>query len=121
MVRERVQQVGARGYAAWFLTSMGTSHPSCTDAPLIEPMLLSWTTGATIPVREGVEQYVLTTAQFIEFLRTGSREGVLNEDVTHPDYDADVRCEERRKDMGRLGEVWQVHVAPDKSNAGRVG
>jgi len=98
---------------AWFLTSKGTTHPSVTDAPLIEPLLLSWTTGATIDVRQGVLQYVKVTAEFMDYLATGRRHGVLSEEVTHPRYDEDTRSEERRKRMSReIDKYWQVHVSP---------
>ncbi|TKA32942.1 hypothetical protein B0A50_01168 [Salinomyces thailandicus] len=98
---------------AWFLTSKGTTHPSITDAPLIEPMLLSWTTGATIPVKEGVEQYVKVTHEFMHFLATGHRKGILAEEVTHPEYDRDARSEERKEAMQKdVEKYWQIHVAP---------
>ncbi|KAK3112278.1 hypothetical protein LTR53_011609 [Teratosphaeriaceae sp. CCFEE 6253] len=98
---------------AWFLTSKGTTHPSVTDAPLIEPLLLSWTTGSTIDVREGIHQYVKVTVAFLEYLADGHRRGMLAEEVTHPQYDEDVRSEERRKHMPReIGKYWQIHVAP---------
>ena len=103
------------------MTSIGTSHPSCTDAPLIEPLLLSWTTGASIDVKEGVKQYVDTSVEFIQYLRSGKREGLLDEEVTHPEYDEDVRGEERKKEMGRMGEMWQIHVAPERGRQRRVG
>lgn len=50
---------------AWFLTSLSTSHPSITDAPLLEPLLLRWTTGAGIDAVEGIRQYVDVTFDFI--------------------------------------------------------
>lgn len=101
--------------------TVGTSHPSVTDAPLLQPLLLSWTTGATISAREGVAQYVRATADFVAFLRgEGCGKGILAEEVTHPRYDEDGRSEERRERMradGR-GECWQVHVAPAPERGG---
>ncbi|KAK5131500.1 hypothetical protein LTR08_000894 [Meristemomyces frigidus] len=98
---------------AWFMTSKGTTHPSVTDAPLIEPFLLSWTTGATIDVQEGVQQYVKVTHEFMQFLDNGHRKGILKEDVTHPEYDHDIRNDKRRQAMERdTGKYWQIHVAP---------
>ena len=86
---------------------------SWTDAPLIEPLLLSWTTGATIDVREGVQQYVKITDELMRYVATGHRHGILAEDVTHPDYDNDVRDDRRKEGMSRdVGKYWQIHVAP---------
>ncbi|KAF1820877.1 alpha/beta-hydrolase [Dissoconium aciculare CBS 342.82] len=107
---------GAARRAAWFATSKGTTHPSPTDAPLIEPFLLSWTTGSTIDAREGVLQYVDVTLDFIHYLQTGRRRNVLGEDVTHPEYDQDARSEERIAAMkDAVGKYWQIHAAPSSS------
>ncbi|KAI7530827.1 PAF acetylhydrolase [Hortaea werneckii] len=114
VVKELVQKVlDQKNRFAWFMTSKGTTHPSITDAPLIEPTLLSWTTGATIPVREGVEQYVKVTDEFMRFLEDGHRRGILAEEVTHPEYDHDIRSDERKKGMSKeIEKYWQIHVAP---------
>ena len=102
-----------KGRYAWFVTSKGTSHPSVTDAPLIEPSLLSWTTGSTIDVREGVLQYVKIAREFMKFLDDGHRRGVLAEDITHPSYDEDMRSDKRKSEMsGDIAKYWQIHVSP---------
>jgi platelet-activating factor acetylhydrolase len=102
---------------AWFCTSKGTTHPSPTDAPLIEPFLLSWTTGSTIDAREGVLQYVDIAVDFMYYLRTGNRRNVLNEEVTHPEYDEDVRSQERIASMkDAVGKYWQIHAAPSSAS-----
>ena len=94
------------------MTSLGTSHPSVTDAPLIEPLLLSWTTGATIDVKEGVEQYVKASEEFLLYQRTGRREGLLAQNVSHPEYkDKGSVVNELDK---KFRKYWQVHVAPGK-------
>jgi len=112
-VKDIVLGVLTRTGASWFMTSLGTSHPSVTDAPLIEPLLLSWTTGASINVKEGVEQYVKVTTEFFDFLKSGKRAGVLAEDVTHPKYNEDSRDEQRKKEMPKdISKYWQIHVAP---------
>jgi platelet-activating factor acetylhydrolase len=99
--------------ASWFMTSLGTSHPSVTDAPLIEPLLLSWTTGATIDVREGVGEYVKVSTEFFQFLETGRRKGVLAQEATHEEYGKDTRNEEQKKNMPKdIAKYWQIHVAP---------
>jgi len=98
---------------AWFITSKGTTHPSVTDAPLIEPFLLSWTTGSTIDVKEGIAEYVKATVDFMEYLADGHRRGILAEEVTHPEYDNDIRDENRKKNMAKdIDKYWQIHVAP---------
>ncbi|KAK5704912.1 hypothetical protein LTR97_002023 [Elasticomyces elasticus] len=98
---------------AWFVTSKGTTHPSVTDAPLIEPLLLSWTTGSTIDVKEGIHQYVQATVDFMEYLSDGHRRGILSEEVTHPEYDNDIRDEGRQASMPKdIDKYWQIHVAP---------
>ncbi|KAF7846517.1 hypothetical protein BT93_L4206 [Corymbia citriodora subsp. variegata] len=113
VVKELVEKVAIRGQAAWFFTSLGTSHPSVTDAPIIEPLLLSWTTGSTIDVKEGVYQYVKATVEFMEFLKTGKRTGLLAQRVTHPMYDEESRTEEGEKKISEdISRYWQIHVAP---------
>ncbi|ROV98413.1 hypothetical protein VMCG_07167 [Cytospora schulzeri] len=98
----------------WFLTSLGTSHPSITDAPLLEPLLLSWTTGSTMDAQQGIRQYVLLTRDFVRYQQTGERDGLLalsgseRDDVVSREYDPkhnDGMPEEWRK-------YWQIHVAP---------
>ncbi|KAJ4424698.1 hypothetical protein N0V82_000626 [Gnomoniopsis sp. IMI 355080] len=102
----------ARG---WFLTSLGTSHPSITDAPLLEPLLLSWTTGSTMDAADGIAQYVDVTEDLVRYQHTGTREGLLGlsgkteDGVVSKDYDP-------ARNMGmpeRWRKYWQVHVAPD--------
>lgn len=112
-VKDLVQDVLNRVGVSWFMTSLGTSHPSVTDAPLIEPLLLSWTTGATIDVKEGVNQYVKVSMDFFKYLRDHGKRGILNETVTHPTYDEDKRSKERKQEMSKeIGKYWQIHVAP---------
>lgn len=112
-VKNLVQGVLDRVGASWFLTSLKTSHPSVTDAPLIEPLLLSWTTGATINVYEGLREYVKVSAEFFEYLKTGKREEVLAEAPTHGAYGKDDRDKERKKSMDKsITKYWQIHVAP---------
>jgi len=58
------------------MTSLGTSHPSVTDAPLLEPFLLSFTTGASIDVYQGLRQYVHVAEDFLAFLGGWQGKGV---------------------------------------------
>jgi platelet-activating factor acetylhydrolase len=115
-VRNLVSDVLKRVGSSWFITSLGTSHPSVTDAPLIEPLLLSWTTGATINVKEGLREYVRVSMEFIDYLKNGRREGVLAQDVTHPQYNDDQRTDEqKRNEPKNIAKYWQIHLAPDKN------
>lgn len=111
VVKELVEGVDSRGKAAWFLTSLGTSHPSVTDAPLIEPLLLSWTTGATIDVKEGVREYFKASEELLRYQHHGKLSGLLAQPVSHPIY------KDPEGDKSALEEkyrrYWQVHVAPD--------
>jgi platelet-activating factor acetylhydrolase len=100
---------------SWFLTSLGTSHPSVTDAPLLEPWLLSWTTGARLNTKEALEEYVRVAEEFLNVVEKGKTEGLLAEKVTHEAYDEWV-SEERRKEFPKdLARLWQIHVAPDQA------
>ena len=115
VVKELVQDVIKRGKDAWFVTSVATSHVSVADAPLIEPMLLSWTTGSTIEVKEGVMQYAKVSLDFLEYLRTGRKGGILGEETTHPEYGVDTHTEERKTEMpAEITKYWQIHVAPNE-------
>lgn len=67
-VKDIAVEVLQRCGATWFMTSLKTSHPSITDGPLIEPLLLSWTTGATINVREGLREYVRVSKCYHHYL-----------------------------------------------------
>lgn len=99
---------------AWFLTSRKTAHTSVTDAPLIEPFLLSWATGSTIEARQGVLEYVKVGEEFMRYLQDGHRSGVLAEDVTHENYDDEVKHagKKPKKLSKEVEEYWMIHVAP---------
>lgn len=109
----------ARGVArdAWFLTARGTTHPTVTDAPLIEPLLLAWTTGATVGAHAGLLQYADITDDFVRrVLADGGGggdhhhrkgDGILGQPVSHPRYN-----EESRPLPPGLTGHWQVHVSP---------
>lgn len=101
---------------AWFLTSLGTSHPSITDAPLLEPFLLSWTTGSTMDAQDGVRQYVDLTRDFVRYQHTNTRHGLLALSETSTDggvvvKEYDPKHNERMPEEYR--KYWQIHVTPD--------
>ena len=116
VVREIAELVNHRGHSAWFMTSLGTTHPSVTDAPLIEPFLLSWSTGSTIDVKEGVQEYVKVTDEFERFLKDGERRVILGEGEMSKTFEKEGMLEklERhgRKIPESVSKYWQVHVAP---------
>ncbi|KAK7756364.1 hypothetical protein SLS62_001590 [Diatrype stigma] len=109
-VKGIVRNVLAGGNDSWFMTARGTAHTSVTDAPLIEPTLLSWTTGSTVDALEGVMQYVSVSDEFLRFLGDGRRPstGVLSLGVTHPEYDQGKVVPPAEG----LGMHWQIHVSP---------
>ncbi|KAJ4345599.1 uncharacterized protein N0V89_011732 [Didymosphaeria variabile] len=112
-VRDIALDVLKRCGATWFMTSLKTSHPSVTDAPLIEPLLLSWTTGATINVKEGLREYVRVSMEFLQYLKDGTREGVLDIGATHESYGNDTRTDMQKEKMDEsITKYWEVHVAP---------
>jgi len=97
---------------SWFLTSIGTSHPSVTDAPLIEPLLLSWTTGANMDTKEALVEYVRASMEFLDFVAGEKKGELLKEAVTHEQYGewvSEKRKEEFPKELARL---WEIHVSP---------
>ncbi|KAI2624637.1 PAF acetylhydrolase [Hypomontagnella submonticulosa] len=112
-----------RGMPSWFATSLGTSHPSVTDAPLLEPLLLSWTTGASIDVYEGLRQYVHVAEDFLWFLTTGEKRTLLREKAEFPQYDEGKGFGVWKPGQGDTEETggawydwrkyWQVHVSPN--------
>ncbi|PTB62643.1 PAF acetylhydrolase [Trichoderma citrinoviride] len=133
-------------HASWFLTSIGTSHPSVSDAPLLEPLLLSWTTGSSLNTKEAMKEYVRVADDFWHFLRTsrdvnssssssssasgtggagvlegqivqrGEMRGVLAEKVTHEQYGEWVSKERRDEFPKAMAKLWEVHVSPVMSD-----
>ncbi|GAW15819.1 hypothetical protein ANO14919_052410 [Xylariales sp. No.14919] len=122
VVRALVDENNNRGNPSWFLTSLGTSHPSVTDAPILEPTLLSWTTGAKIDVNEGLRQYIHLTEDFLWFLEKGEKRNLLAEKAEFPEYDPGkgfgIWQPGQGDDEGERGQwwdwrkYWQVHVSP---------
>lgn len=107
VVREIALNINKKGIGAWFMTSLGTSHPSVTDAPLLEPLLLKWTTGAGIDAHEGLRQYVHVSDDFGKFVTSGQKLNLLALPANSPEYSKD---NEGMPEEWR--EYWQVHVSP---------
>jgi len=122
VVRDLVEENNRRGNPSWFMTSLGTSHPSVTDAPILEPTLLSWTTGAKINVYEGLRQYIHLCEDFLWFLKKGEKRNLLAEKAEFPEYDSGRGFGmwkpgqgENEKEGGEWWDwrkYWQVHVSP---------
>ncbi|KAK8139603.1 hypothetical protein PG984_000726 [Apiospora sp. TS-2023a] len=122
-VRDIVSGNNDRGHASWFLTSLGTSHPSVTDAPLLEPFLLSVTTGAEIDVYEALRQYVHVSNDFLKFLADGEKRNLLAEPVEFPEYEksrgfgkwkpgqGDDDSKEKGGEWSDWRKYWQMHVS----------
>lgn len=115
---EKKKQGGHGGAGGgWFLTSLGTAHPSITDAPLLEPLLLSWATGSSMDARDGIMQYVLATRDFVQYQHTGERRGVL---ALSGRAREDGGAASREYDPGHnqgmpkpWRKYWQIHAAPE--------
>ncbi|KAI0203146.1 PAF acetylhydrolase [Astrocystis sublimbata] len=127
VVRNLVEDNIERGNPSWFMTSLGTSHPSVTDAPILEPTLLSWTTGAKIDVHEGLRQYVHVSEDFLWFLGKGEKRNLLAEKAEFPEYDPGKGFgiwqpgqSDNEKEGGQFWDwrkYWQVHVSPNTDPA----
>ncbi|KAH7126361.1 platelet-activating factor acetylhydrolase, isoform II-domain-containing protein [Dactylonectria estremocensis] len=114
-VRDLVRAVADRVGASWFLTSLGTAHPSITDAPLLQPLLLGWATSTTMPVREALDEYVKVTLDFFNFLERGAATGVLREETTHEKYGKWVNDDRKKSFPEDMAKHWEVHVSPQHS------
>ncbi|CAG5183573.1 uncharacterized protein ALTATR162_LOCUS10648 [Alternaria atra] len=95
----------------WFMTLMGTAHPSCTDAPLIVPWIMKLVTGTTLNSKDALHEYIDTSVAFLEYLRTGEKKGVLESGVTN-DEGPFHRVTPRETVKGPHGANWEVHVVP---------
>ncbi|KAI1337665.1 PAF acetylhydrolase [Xylariaceae sp. FL0016] len=125
VVRGLVEANNARGNPSWFVTSLGTSHPSVTDAPLLEPMLLSVTTGAKIDVYEALRQYVHVSEDFLEYLQDGVKRNLLAEKPEFPQYDNGHGFGTWKPGQGAeekgsgpwwdWRKYWQVHTSPNRT------
>lgn len=131
-VKEIVEENNASNNTSWFMTSLGTSHPSLTDAPLLEPFLLSFTTGATIDVYQGLRQYVHVAEDFLAYLHDGKMRGLLAEQAEFPQYDPGTLLgmwkpghgdDAKAREQGEWWDwrsYWQVHVSGAGSNSTEV-
>ncbi|PHH62823.1 hypothetical protein CDD81_6623 [Ophiocordyceps australis] len=100
-------------HAAWFLTSIGTAHPTVTDAPFLAPLLLRWTTGASLDAHEALRQYVYVADDFVTYLTNKTMAGLLHQKVTHRDYGVWVSKERQAEFPEKWKKLWEVHVSPE--------
>lgn len=95
----------------WYMTLSGTAHPSCTDAPLIVPWIMKMVSGTTLNSRVALHEYIDTSVNFLEYLRTGEKKGVLESGVTNSKGPF-LEDKPREKVKGPYGADWEVHVVP---------
>jgi len=106
-----VRKLAEKTKTAWFMTLTGTAHPSITDAPLIVPWIMKLVTGTTLDSKIALREYIDVSVDFLEYLRSGKKRGLLKSDETSqqgPLGDS----EKRGKVKGSEGADWEVHVVP---------
>ncbi|EOA89130.1 hypothetical protein ACJQWK_09290 [Exserohilum turcicum] len=108
VVRKIIESVNT----GWFMTLAGSAHPSCTDAPLIVPLIMKWVTGTTLSSQQALHEYIDASVAFLEYLRTGEKKGVLASPVTNAKGPFLDNGENRDMVSGPHGAQWEVHVVP---------
>ncbi|PSN59821.1 hypothetical protein BS50DRAFT_604969 [Corynespora cassiicola Philippines] len=108
VVRKLVENM----HKGWFMTLTGTAHPSCTDAPLIVPWIMRLVTGTTLDPRIALSEYVDVSVRFLEYLRTGEKQGILDSEVTSRKGPLGEKGD-RGMTKGKDGADWEVHVVPE--------
>jgi platelet-activating factor acetylhydrolase len=68
-------------------------------------------TGTTLAPRVALREYIGTSVQFLEYLQSGEKEGMLASEVTSKDGPLGD-AEKRNKVKGQYGAEWEVHVVP---------
>ncbi|KAF2199288.1 hypothetical protein GQ43DRAFT_433539, partial [Delitschia confertaspora ATCC 74209] len=99
----------------WFMTLLGTAHPSITDAPLIVPAITKLALGTTLDPLVALKEYVDVTVRFLNFVRNGERKGMLKAEVTSPNGpfgEGGMEGIRAKAAAGREGGKWGVHVVP---------
>jgi hypothetical protein len=95
---------------------VGASHTSITDASLIGGPLTGSFGGsgfnATIEPQVGVEQYVKSSFAFLNYITKGTRDHMLPETVTHPQYGV-ANETALQSAPEEIKNFWQVHVSPN--------
>ncbi|KAF4587190.1 hypothetical protein GQ602_003883 [Ophiocordyceps camponoti-floridani] len=120
-VRDFVAASLRRSSSAWFLTGLDTAHPSISDAPLLEPMLLRLATGFRLrdPLAS-TRRHANLSAEFLGLsaghanrpTRPPSSGSLLAESVTHPSFDHWLSRERSLSFPHDLASQWEIHVSP---------
>lgn len=131
VVRDIVTNLNKRGGKGWFMTArksslpsltrlpanickVGTSHPSPTDAPLIAPHLLSWTTGCSTDVHGALLQYAAVSHEFMEYVTAGHTGTLLSEPLMSEVYTHGAWTNSPDRHVkDEIARRWQTHVAPE--------
>ena len=97
---------------AWFLTLLDTAHPSVTDAPLIQPWLLNFATGATLDAQTAIKAYVDISDDFIQFVLSPAKErqGVLRQEANDPDGEILRGQRQSERDLTDPDELERIRV-----------
>ena len=115
VVKGIAQSALNRTGSSWFMTLLGTAHTSITDAPLlVGSSLLGFFDPTSVNVSLGnpatnIQQYVAVSTEFFEFLRNGTRSGILASGVTAPEF---VAINLNDSNAQGLFDGWEIHVAP---------
>lgn len=103
--------------SSWFMTLLGTAHTSITDAPLlVGSSLLGFFDPTSVNISLGtpatnIQQYVTVSTEFFEFLRNGTRSGILASGVTAPEF---IPINLNESNAQGLFDGWEIHVAPSR-------
>jgi platelet-activating factor acetylhydrolase len=101
--------------SSWFMTLLGTAHTSITDAPLlVGSSLLGFFDPTSVNISLGnpatnIQQYIRVSTEFFEFLRNGTRSGILASGVTAPEF---MAINLNDSSAQGLFDGWEIHVAP---------
>ncbi|KAF2263867.1 hypothetical protein CC78DRAFT_617249 [Lojkania enalia] len=79
-----VKEIVKETSKGWFMTLIGSAHPSCTDAPLIVPWIMKMVTGTTLNSEVALGEYIDVSVDFLGHLKYGGRKGLLKSGVTSP-------------------------------------
>lgn len=102
---------------AWFMTQIGASHASITDASLIDAALLPYfdpSFNGTIDPNVGLSQYVNVSAEFLGIVRR-SLTDVLAQPVTDPEWNVPANTSAAGNVPDDVKKYWEIHVAPSGS------
>jgi platelet-activating factor acetylhydrolase len=117
VVKGIAQSALNRTGSSWFMTLLGTAHTSITDAPqLVGSSLLGFFDPTSVNISLGnpgtnIQQYVTVSLDFFDFLRNGTRSGILASGVTAPEF---VAVNLNASNAPELFHGWEIHVAPSE-------